>query len=737
MGFLIMKYYNIRQLEETDCAAACLATISMYYELDINISKLRDICGTDIQGTNVNSLVEAAKALNYESKSVRISEENFNKDNINFPVIVHGITSIGTSHFIVVYDIKKNHVVVADPAKKEKRMTQKDFFKFYSGVCVFLKPNNEFISGKTVGSTLLFKFIKLLLPHKKLFIIAIISSIILTTLGVFSNFFNQILIDEILPYNLNNQLTIFCIGFLIISFINIIIGSLRQHILLYLSQKIDIPLTLGYFKHIFSLPTRFFSTRRTGDIITRFQDAGTIKNIMSNIALSVLIDVTLVGVVGVVLYFMNSKLFIVIMILTIINVILVYVFKKPYKSINLIQMEQSSTLSSSMIESLQGVEMIKTNSIEEDRMDLIEQNYIKVLKTNFKENILSNVQGTISGAISTIGNIVLMWLGATLVMRGDISLGSLMTFTSMAGFFMDPIGRIVGLQLQIQESGIAMKRLSEIYDVEAENIQKSKKLIGLQGDIKFNNLTFKYTTREDVLKDISFNVENGSKVAIVGESGSGKTTLSKLLFRLYEIDKGNITINDIDIKDIGLYNLRKKISYVSQNVNFFSGTIKDNITVVNNKINDEKIKSILKMAGCDFVFKMSAGIESYLEEAGNNLSGGERQRLAFARALAKDFDILVLDEATSNLDFISEAKIYETLFNSSYNQTMIIIAHRLSTIRKCDKIVVLHKGHVAEIGNHDELLEKKDIYYNLWQSQVGNNVVSTSVDKLGKEMKYE
>ncbi len=734
---MVMKYYNIRQLEETDCAAACLATISMYYELDISISKLRDVCGTDIHGTNVNSLVQAATTLNFESKSVRIGEKDFNKDNINFPIIVHGITNMGTSHFIVVYDIKKNYMIIADPANNEKRMSLETFFKFYSGVCIFLKPNEQFVSGKTIGSTMLLKFIKLLFPHKRLFIVAIIASIILTTLGVVSNFFNQILIDEILPYNLKNQLTIFCIGFLIISFINIIIGSLRQHILLYLSQKIDIPLTLGYFKHIFSLPMRFFSTRKTGDILTRFQDAGTIKNVMSNIALSVLIDVTLVGVVGVVLYFMNPKLFIIIIILTVINIILVYIFKRPYKRINLIQMEQSSMLSSSMIESLQGVEMIKTNSIEDDRMDLIEENYIRVLKTGFKENVLSNVQGTISGAISTIGNIVLMWLGATLVMNGDITLGSLMAFTSMSGFFMDPIGRIVALQLQIQESGIAMKRLSEIYDVEAEKIQKTKKLVNLDGDIKFNSLTFKYTTRENVLKDVSFEITKGSKVAIVGESGSGKTTLSKLLFGLYEIDNGNITINDIDIKDIGLYNLRKRISYVSQNVNFFSGTIKENITVVNREINDEKIKSILKMAGCDFVFKMPAGIDTYLEEAGNNLSGGERQRLAFARALAKEFDVLVLDEATSNLDFISEARIYETLFNSNYNQTMIIIAHRLSTIRKCDKIIVLDNGSVAEIGSHDELLARKGNYYNLWQSQVGNNISITVKEPLRKEMKYE
>lgn len=730
-------FKNIRQMDATDCGAACLATISYYYGLELTISKLRDMCGTDVKGTNVNSLVLASRKLNYEAKAVRINKDDFLKKNIRLPMIAHGVTKEGLTHYIVVYKITKKKIYVANPASRNNKMSIDEFFDFFDGVCILLAPNSDFVGAKTKSKNLLFKFMKLLTPHKGLFISAIISSLVLTVLGVLSNFFNQILIDDILPYNLKNQLIIFCIGFLIISVINIVLSALRQHILLYLSQKIDIPLTLGYFKHIFSLPMRFFSTRKTGDVIARFQDAGTIKNIMSSIALSILIDVTLASVVGVILYFMNPKLFVIIAIVTIINIILVFLFKLPYKKINEIQMEQGAKLSSSMIESLQGVEMIKTNSIHDERMEIIENNYIDVVKTSFKENVLSNVQGTISGAISTISNLVIMWVGATLVMDGNITLGALMAFTSMSGMFMDPIGRIVGLQMQIQEAGISMRRLNEIYDVEEEKLEVIETPCSLKGDIKINNITFSYSSRENIINNLSLEIKNGQKVALVGESGSGKTTLSKLLFGLYDIKEGNIQINSRDINDIGLYSLRRRISYVSQNINFFSGTIRENLKVINPNISEEKLRAILKLSGCDFVLKLPAGIDTYLEEAGNNLSGGERQRLAFARALVKEFDILILDEATSNLDFLSESKLYDTLFNSNINSTMIIIAHRLSTIRRCDVIHVMDKGQIKESGTHEELLSKKGLYYKLWVSQVGSDVSSNNNDIVGEVMSYE
>ena len=733
-----MKYYNIRQLDQTDCAAACLATVSFFYGKEVTVTKLRDICGTDIKGTSMNGLLLGTKKLGFDTKCVRCTKEQLLSEKITYPFIAHGITKYGLSHFIVVYKISKKYLIVGDPSKKEKKMKIDDFFEFFDGVVLFLKPSGDFSCEKIKRGNIFSTFMKLLLPHKKLFISAIVASVILTALGIASNYFNQILIDEILPYNLKNQLIIFCIGFLVISIINIGVDALRQHTLLYLSQKIDIPLTLGYFNHIFHLPFDFFGKRKTGDILARFQDAGTIKNVMSSIALSILMDVSLTIIVGIILYFMNPKLFVVIIVMTIINVILVFIFKRPYKKINLVQMEQSAKLNSSMIESLRSIEMVKENAIEEIRMERIENDYIDLVKTSFKENVLSNVQGVIFNGLSMIGNLVIMWIGASLVMDGDITLGALMTFTSMSGFFMNPVSRLVGLQLQIQEANIAMKRLSEIYDVEEEDLQDSS-VVSLDGNIEMNNVTFRYGMRKPVVDNVSLSINKGTKIAIVGESGSGKTTLSKLMLGLYKPEDGDIIINDKNISEIGLRNLRNKIAYVSQNVELFSGTIKENIKCVNPNMPDERLDSVLKLAGCDFVYKFPAGIDTYLDEAGANLSGGEKQRLTLARALAKDFDLLILDEATANLDFIAETRIYNTLFDSNLNKTMIFIAHRLSTIRKCDHIYVMDKGQIIESGTHNELLTKKGKYYKLWVSQVGEDVIDSSVSKpiIGEEVSYE
>lgn len=738
------KYIYVKQHDASDCAAACLASISMYYGRETTITKLRDILGTDIKGTNVNGVVTGASNLGFEAKAVRLSLDSLMTEEITLPLIAHTITDYGLSHFVVIYKIKKDKLYINDPSNKNKVITKDEFSKAYDGVVILLKPNDEFVAGKVKEKGMFKRFIKLLSPHKKYFIWAIIGSLILTILGIVSNYFNKILIDDILPYNLKNQLTVFALGFLAVSVVNIMLGAVRTHILLRLSIKIDIPLTLGYYNHIFSLPMSFFGSRKTGDILTRFSDAQTIKNVFTGIALSILIDLVMILVVGVVLFLMSPKLFAIVIISTIINVVLVYIFKKPYKEINLTQMEQGAKLNSSVIESLRGIETVKSNSIETDVMEKIENNYIDTVKTGYRVGVLSNVQQSSSGLIGTVINIVMLWVGATAVMGGDLTLGALMTFTSMAGMFMDPIGRMVGLQLQIQESQIAMKRLSEIFDVKKEQEDKKQTIDNLKGNIKFDNVTFSYGTRAPVLKNISFNINKGDRVAIVGESGSGKTTIAKLILGLWKPKAGDILLDGIKVNEIDYESLRSKVAYVNQNVELFSGSVAENIKIINPNVSREDINIALRLADASFVNNLPAGIDTYLEEAGANLSGGERQRLALARSLSKSFDLLILDEATSNLDFVSEQKIYENILNSNFKGTIVFIAHRLSSIKYSDNILVMDKGKLVESGTHDELLNNNGVYKKLWNSQnsdinLNKNKEITKNEEIveGSEITYE
>jgi ATP-binding cassette subfamily B protein len=317
----------------------------------------------------------------------------------------------------------------------------------------------------------------------------------------------------------------------------------------------------------------------------------------------------------------------------------------------------------------------------------------------------------------------MMGVGATFVMKGEITLGALMTFSSLSQMFSSPISNLVGLQVQIQEANIAMKRLTEIYDVDEEQTAPSlREEVKLKGNILYNNVTFRYGSRSPIIKNLSFSIPQGQKIAIVGESGSGKTTIAKLLLGLYEPEEGEIRIGNDNIKNYEYASIRKRVAYVNQNVELFSGSIIDNIKKVNPQISLDKIKTVCQLANCDFINRLPNGYETFLEEAGANLSGGERQKLAIARSLAKDFDILVFDEATSNLDFVSELKIYHNVLNNNFSQTMIFIAHRLTSIKKCDTIFFVHGGRIIEYGTHEQLMLKQGHYYRMWQFQQGNVV---------------
>ena len=715
--------YLVKQHDITDCAAACLAMVCMYYKKEITITKLRDILGTDIKGTTLLGLENGAKRLGFDTRAIRVDKEGF-KSKYTLPAIAHVITKEGLSHFVIVHKVTKKKVVILDPAKGKEKKDIDEFFESFDGILLLLVPNNEFKPGKVKGQGIISKFIQLLLPQKSLFFYSIVTSAILTILGIGSAFFNKVLMDEILPYGLKNQLNIFVIGFLVLAITQTLLGAIRQQMLLYLSQKIDIPLLLGYFKHVYKLPMKFFAARKVGDILTRFSDAFTIKSILTSVSLSLIMDIVLATVSACILYVMNQTLFIVILVLTIISAALIYIFKGPYKKINLEQMEAGARLNSQIIEGLKGIETVKVHAAEDNSMEKLEIEYIRNLRIAFKEGVLSNIQESVSGMISTIGNLVLMYIGATMIMKGDITLGTLMSFSTLSGYFMDPIGRLISLQLSIQEASISLKRISEIYEVEKEQDEDDNdkiKIEKIDGDIELKNITFRYGSRSPVLKNVSIKIPKGKKVALVGVSGSGKTTISKLLLKYYEPEEGQINISGYNIDELDLYSLREKICYVPQNVELFSGSIKENITLGKTNASYEEIKAACENAGCrEFIEKLPGKYGTFLEEAGGGLSGGEKQRIALARALVKKPSFLILDEATSNLDFISEAKIFDTLFKKGRNITMLMIAHRLSTIRSCDIIYVMDKGQVVEVGNHESLLSKKGYYYKLYISQVGS-----------------
>lgn len=724
---IFKKYYCVKQHDIKDCGPACIVTISKQYGLKIPVSKIREVAGTDLEGTSVYGLVQASEKLGFNCKAVRVSKKEEIFDNLPTPLIAHVIIDNILLHYVVIHKISKKYILVADPAKGMIKYTPDDFFKIWSDILILMIPTATFKKGNETKG-LFQRFWGLIKVQKGLLINIFISSLLITILGIGGSFYYQFLIDDILPNNLNTDLFSISIAILVLIIFKIITEFFRSMLLIYMAQNIDIPLLLGYYNHVIRLPMNFFSTRKVGEIISRFNDGGKIRNAISSATITIMIDVIMALVGAIILYLQSSKLFFTCLIPIILYLVLVFGFKNKLKQINRRVMEDDAILTSYLVESLEGIETIKAFNGENLVEMKTENKFLKFMKSCFKHGYIYNLQGTLRSVISGVFGICLLWFGGSLVLKGDITIGQLISFNALLAYFIQPIERLINLQPQLQEAVVASDRLGEILDLDLEmSIDEKIKPTSLAGNISLNHVNFQYGVRDTVLNDISMNIKKGDKIALVGESGSGKTTIAKLLMGFYKLEDGEIIINDYNIKDIDKEILRDKVSYISQDSFFFSGTIRENLEFANDDLTYEDMIYACKKAQIhEYIENLPLRYETPLEEKGMNLSGGQRQRLSIARALLKKPEILIMDEATSNLDSITEKAIQNTLEECSENLTTIMIAHRLSTIMKCNRIYVIDKGKIVEFGTHKELLKKRGYYYNLWSVQ--------GIDELDKRL---
>lgn len=729
------KYYCIKQHDYKDCGCACLATICKSYGLKYPISKIREVAGTDKEGTSALGVIKAAEKLGFSAKGIKANKPEDIFGEIPLPAIAHVVIDNTMLHYVVIHKISEKEIIIADPAKGIVKYKPIEFFNIWTGILIIITPTSDFKKGNEVKGVFT-RFFELLKPQKGLLIHIFLASILITVFGIIGSFYFKFLLDDIVPNNLKQSLTIFSIGFIVLAIFKIIMEAFRTQLLIHLGQKLDIPLMLGYYEHVINLPMSFFGTREIGEVISRFNDASNIRQAISGVALTMMIDVFMVLIGGGILYSQSPSLFGLTIIPLVIYGIIVYSFKSSIEKVNRETMEKNSKLTSYLIESLNGIETIKAFNSEREVNLETEKRFIKLIKAIFKNERINNIQVTFKRLVESIFAIIVLWIGSTQVLSGSISFGELLTFNALLAYFLDPIENIINLQPTVQTALVAAERLSEILDLELEKSEQEDKKIkpkSLKGNIEFKNIDFRYGTRNLILKNINMTIKKGERIALVGESGSGKTTLAKLLLNFYKCENGEILVNNYNLLDINVESLRDKIAYISQETFLFNGTILENLILGNPYLTYEEVIDACEKAQIhDFINSLPLRYNTLVEENGSNFSGGQKQRLSIARAILRKPEILIMDESTSNLDSITEKAIERTIHDFSEGMTTIIIAHRLSTIMRCDNIYILEKGEIKEKGNHKDLLDNKGRYYKLWKEQLPeiNNIEKTQVKEV-------
>lgn len=711
------KHTFVPQIDARDCGVAALASIAKFYGSDFSLAHLRELAKTNKEGTTALGIVKAADEMGFETRPVQADKTLFDISDVPYPFIVHVNKEGKLQHYYVVYQTKKDYLIIGDPDPSVKitKMSKERFFSEWTGVAIFLAPKPSYQPHKDKKNGLL-SFLPLIFKQRSLIAYIVLSSLLVTIINIGGSYYLQGILDEYIPNQMKSTLGIISVGLVITYILQQVMSFSRDYLLTVLSQRLSIDVILSYIRHIFELPMSFFATRRTGEIISRFTDANSIIDALASTILSLFLDVSILILVGGVLLAQNPNLFLLSLISIPIYMFIIFSFMKPFEKMNHDVMQSNSMVSSAIIEDINGIETIKSLTSEENRYQNIDSEFVDYLEKSFKLSKYSILQTSFKQGTKLVLNVLILWFGAQLVMSSKISIGQLITFNTLLSYFTTPMENIINLQTKLQSAKVANNRLNEVYLVESEfQVQETPVHSHfLMGDIEFDDLSYKYGFGRDTLTDINLTIKQGDKVSLVGVSGSGKTTLAKMIVNFFEPYKGHISINRQDIKNIDKKVLRRHINYLPQQAYIFNGSILENLTLGgNNMISQEDILRACELAEIrQDIERMPMGYQTQLSD-GAGLSGGQKQRIALARALLTKAPVLILDEATSGLDVLTEKKVIDNLMSLT-DKTILFVAHRLSIAERTNSVIVLDQGKIIEVGSHQELMKAQGFYHHLF-----------------------
>ena len=692
-----MKKIMVLQDGIKECGSACLLSIIKYYGGNVSRERLLELTKTTKDGTNFYNISQAANEIGLISKGYKMDDISKLYE-IEKPFISQIVIN-NYNHFVVIYKIKNGNITVMDPAKGILKLNIDEFCKIWTGYILMLEPYKKLPVYNE--NNYILSLIKNILFDNKKIIINLLSLTLITTIFtcVYSYYF-KIIIDKVLNTDKLNILVITII-FLLIFVLKTFIEYLRNNLLLYLNQKIDLSIITTTIDKIISLPYSYYKNKTTGEMISRINDLFYIKNVISKIIVTIFLDIILALSTLIILFNINKTMSLYLFIIIMIYIVLFLIFRPSIKNMTDINQEDNSKINSQLVESISSYETIKGLNLEKIFQNKINKLYLTSMNNNLNFSKLINTQDLLNDLFEGIILLFILYTGSNLIMDNLLTIGSLITFNSLVYYFITPIKSSLDFYKDLFYVKNSIKRINNILNYKYEKLDKNTNLL-ITGDIKINNLEFSYNNKTNIINDISLSINDKDKVLILGSSGSGKSSLLKLLYKYYEVERNKIYINDYDINDFTLKDIRENITYISQNEVLYNDTIRNNI-ILDRSIDDKSFINVCNMLYVNEIIKDNILSYDYsLEENGANISGGQRQRIILARALLKNSKIILIDEGLNEIDINLERKILKNIFAYYKDKTIIIVSHRLDNMDLYNKVINIEKGRVKDVLTRNE-----------------------------------
>jgi ATP-binding cassette subfamily B protein len=701
----------VRQLSATDCGAAALAMALRYHGREVPLAEIRQVLGVGRNGTTASELLRAGRLYGLRGRGVQAELDDL-------PSLPPGtILYWEFCHYVVLEHAGAKFVRIVDPAAGRRRVPITTLRRAFTGVALIFEPSEAFEPGK-VKTDRAWGLLKQVFEHWGLLARILSTSAIIQILSAVMPILTGVLIDRVVPQRSYSLLFLLATAYVVFQLFNALAGFIRSHLLLYLQTQVEATFTLRFLDHLVELPYSFFQQRTAGDLMMRLSSNASIKEIVTSTTLSALIDGFMVSFYLILLMLANVPLTLMVIAIAAGRVLLVVLMRQKQRELLAETLEFSARSQTYQVEMLSGMETLKAMGLEHRAAENWSNLFVDSLNISVKKGRLDAIFTTLQSLLSTASTVAVMFYGTYLVLKGSFTLGTMVAFSALAAGFFGPLTSLISAGVQFQMVETYLDRINDVLSTAPEQKPGAVALTEkLAGAVSLERISFRYAKPDPlVLQEISLAIPPGCRVALVGRTGSGKSTLARLMSGLYEPSAGRILFDGKDLTSLDLRSVRNQLGIVTQDTQLFGGTVRQNIALADPQMGLDQVIYAAKLACIhDEIVAMPMAYETVLADRGLSLSGGQRQRLALARAVARRPTILVLDEATSHLDAVTEELVNQNL--ARLHCTRVIIAHRLSTIREADLIIVLHAGRVVTHGIHEELLRTSSEYAELLRAQ--------------------